>query len=70
MSNALTRNRNVEPLGHRLVTSVKLYVETTPDVPSDPMPGTSGALKTALNRSVRYNDKSTRTAAPKPAGGK
>lgn len=61
-----TKNKNVEPLSARLVSSIKTYVETTPE-PPDPMPGTSGSLKTALTRSVQYNKKSTRTTAPKAA---
>lgn len=60
-------------LKERLVTSVSQYVASIPDppVPEDNAPGSSksgvGALKSALTRSVRYNDKSTRNPSPKSA---
>jgi len=65
---ATLERESTEPLKERFVAYVKQYAAVANSMPPpEPAAGTSGALKGALNRAVRYGDKKTHIASPKPA---
>lgn len=72
MNALLSDRRSTAPLTERFISYIKQYAENAKpmmQMQNPPPSGSAGALKTALTRAVRYNDKKTTQSAPKPAGG-